>query len=370
MKSSFQRFCLFLAVAASALAQPSMTVAQLVGFIKSSVELHEDDRKLADMVKKVRLTNQLDALTVETLQTLGAGRLTMAALRTLMTDSASLPPAAAPAQAPKITAAPAPAPSPMAAPDAAQQKEILAAITENALNYSDSLPNFICLQVTQRFVDRSGGGDHFVATDKIAERLSYFEHKEDYKVISVNDTPVTNRKHEKLGGATSSGEFGTMLREVFDPQSQTEFQWERWGKLRDHIMHVYSFRVRLENTQYHITAEEVNRTIPVGYHGLIYADRDTRSVMRITMEADDIPSDFPIRSASETLDYDTISISGEKFILPLKVEMQMRDGKATMKNQAAFRLYNKFGADTSITFDASDAADPAPSGKAAAPPAK
>ncbi len=368
MKSSIHRLCVFLALTAAALAQASMTVAQLEGFIKSSVELHEDDRKLAEMVKKVRLTNQLDAHTVETLQTLGAGRLTVAALKTLMADSASLPPA--PVQTPKITAALVQAPS-MAAPDAAQQKEILAAITQNALNYSDSLPNFICLQVTQRYVDRSGG-DHFAATDKIAERLSYFEHKEDYKVISVNDAPVTNRKHEQLGGATSSGEFGTMLREVFDPQSQTEFQWERWGKLRDHIMHVYSFRVRLENSQYHITAEEVKRTVTVGYHGLIYADRDTRQVMRITMEADDIPTDFPIRSASETLDYDTISISGEKFILPLKVEMQMRDGKSAMKNQAAFRLYNKFGADTSITFDAADAAtsESSPDGKAAAPPAK
>jgi hypothetical protein len=367
MKSSFQRFCLFLALTAAALPQTTMTVEQLAGFIKSSVELHEDDRKVAETVKKIHLSNQLDAHTVETLQTLGAGRLTMVALKALMADSSSLP--AAPSPAPKVTAAPAPAP--MAAPDAAQQKEILAAVTENALSYSDRLPNFICLQVTQRYVDRSGG-DHFVATDKIAERLSYFEHTEDYKVISVNDAPVTNRKHEQLGGATSSGEFGTMLREIFDPQSQTEFQWERWGKLRDHIMHVYSFRVRLENSQYHITAEEVKRTVTVGYHGLIYADRDSRSVMRITMEADDIPADFPIRSASETLDYDTIAISGEKFILPLKVEMQMRDGKSAMKNQAAFRLYNKFGADTSITFDAADTVAPEPSsdGKAATPPAK
>lgn len=367
MKSSFQRFCLFLALTAAALAQASMTVAQLVGFIKSSVELREDDRKLADMVKKVRLTNQLDAQTVEKLQTLGAGRLTVAALKVLMADSASLPASSAPEPAPASASVPKVAAAPMAAPDPAQQKEILAAITENALNYSDSLPNFICLQVTQRYVDRSGG-DHFVATDKIAERLSYFEHKEDYKVISVNDAPVTNRKHEQLGGATSSGEFGTMLREIFEPQSQTEFQWERWGKLRDHIMHVYSFRVRLENSQYHITAEEVNRTVTVGYHGLIYADRDSRSVMRITMEADDIPADFPIRSASETLDYDSIAISGEKFILPLKVEMQMRDGKSAMKNQAAFRLYNKFGADTSITFDTPDAA--APEQKATDPPGK
>ncbi len=364
MKSSFQRFCLFLALTAVASAQVKMTVERLVTFVTSSVQLHEDDRKVAETIKKIQLSNQLDAHTVETLQALGAGRLTVAALRTLMSDSASLP--ATTAQAPKVTAAPALAP--MSAPAPAQQKEILAAVTENALNYSDSLPNFICLQVTQRYVDRAGG-DHFVPTDKIAERLSYFEHKEDYKVISVNDAPVTNRKHEQLGGATSSGEFGTMLREIFDPQSQTEFQWERWGKLRDHIMHVYTFRVRLENSQYRITAEDVKRTVTVGYHGLIYADRDSRSVMRITMEADDIPADFPIRSASETLDYDTIAISGEKFILPLKVEMQMRDGKSAMKNQAAFRLYNKFGADTSITFDASDAAAPEQSsdGKAAVP---
>jgi len=90
--------------------------------------------------------------------------------------------------------------------------------------------------------------------------------------------------------------------------------------------------------------------------------------MRITMEADDIPADFPIRSASETLDYDSIAISGEKFILPLKVEMQMRDARSAMKNQAEFRLYNKFGAETNIQFG--DAADAAPDNKTPAPPGK
>ena len=37
--------------------------------------------------------------------------------------------------------------------------------------------------------------------------------------------------------------------------------------------------------------------------------------------------------------------------MPLKVDMRMRDGRNTMKNQAEFRLYNKFGADTSIIFE-------------------
>jgi hypothetical protein len=355
MKNRMARFCvvflcLALGFAVMAQAQTRMTVDQLFTMVKSSIELKEDDRKLADFIKKVTLSNQLAARTVEQLQGLGAGRLTVAALRSLMTESAGLPPApAAPAKL-TVTAAP------MAAPSEADQKRILGEITEAALSYSSGLPNFVCLQVTKRYVDTSGT-DSFRLTDTIAERLSYFEHKEDYKVISVNGTPVNNRKHEQLGGATSSGEFGSMLLEIFSPESQTDFHWERWGKLRDHIMHVYSFRVEQSNSKYNITAEAVKRTITVGYHGLIYADRDTNAVMRITMDADDIPADFPIRSAGETLDYDPVTISGQKFILPIKVDMRMRDGKLLMKNQAEFRLYNKFGADTSITFG--DAADDA-----------
>ncbi len=343
MRRCIQFVCLFAALAGAASAQMKMSVEQLVTFVKSSVQLKEDDRKVAEIVKKIQLSNQLDAKTIESLQELGAGRLTVAALKTLRTDSASLPAAPAPVVAPKLTAAPIPG------PDSETQEKVLAAITQDAVSYSEGLPNFICMQVTRRYVAQNGN-DNFRLTDTIAEKLSYFEHKEDYKVISVNGTPVSNRKHEQLGGATSSGEFGSMLYEIFSPESHTEFQWERWGKLRDHVMHVFSFRVRLENSKYSITAEEVKRTVTVGYHGLIYADRDTDNVMRITMEADDIPEDFPIRSASETLDYDSISLSGVKFILPLKVDMRMKDGRNTMKNQAEFRLYNKFGADTSIIF--------------------
>ncbi len=329
-----------------------MTVDQLYRFIKSSVELKEDDHKIADYVKKISLSNHLEAHTVEELQALGAGRLTVAALRVLMTESSSLP--AAPASAVQPVASQA-APAPLAAPSEVEQKRILSDITEYALNYSGGLPNFVCLQVTKRYVDPSAT-ERFQLTDTIAERLSYFEHKEDYKVISVNGTPVSNRKHEQLGGATSSGEFGSMLSEIFSPESRTEFHWERWGKWAGHVAHVFSFRVALSNSKYNITAEAVKRTITVGYHGLIYADRDTNAVIRITMDADDIPADFPVRSAGESLEYDTVSISGNKFILPVKVDMRMRDGKVLMKNLAEFRLYNKFGADTSIQFDISDEA--------------
>jgi len=196
MKRCIQLVCLLLVLAGAAAAQMKMSVERLVTFVTSSVQMKEDDRKVAEIVKKIQLLNQLDAKTIESLQELGAGRLTVAALKALRTDSASLP--AAPAPPPKLTAAPIPGPS------EEDQKKVLAAITENAIHYSEGLPNFICMQVTRRYVAQSGS-DNFRLTDTIAERLSYNEHHEDYKVISVNGTPVANRKHEQLGGAMSSG---------------------------------------------------------------------------------------------------------------------------------------------------------------------
>ena len=183
-----------------------ITVADLVTFIQSSIKLKHDDVKVADYIKRIKLEDKLDARTVENLQGMGAGPKTVLALKALMTESSALPVAAPPPPKPVYVGPP--------APDSIEQKEILAQITDQALNYSDNLPNFICLQVTRRYIDQAGKGN-FALMDTIAERLSYFEQKEDYKVVSKNGIPVTGMKHEQMGGASSSGEFGSMLKEIF-----------------------------------------------------------------------------------------------------------------------------------------------------------
>src|ERR1700722_12040802 len=82
----------FVALVPAALAQQrQMTAPQLVNFIRSSVQLHQDDRQVADVVRRIKLTNRLDAKTVESLEGLGAGPRTVAALKQLQAASASLP---------------------------------------------------------------------------------------------------------------------------------------------------------------------------------------------------------------------------------------------------------------------------------------
>ncbi|HYL34930.1 MAG TPA: hypothetical protein VEV17_03335 [Bryobacteraceae bacterium] len=235
-------------------------------------------------------------------------------------------------------------------PDAVQQRKILADAAEYAVNQEQNLPNFICTQTTQRFVDFTGKSG-FRPLDLIVERLTYFDHHEDYKVFMVNGE-AANVSHTELGGAISSGEFGSVLKNIFAPESDTEFTWERYYTLRGRRMNVYSYRVTAVKSDYHIRVPLKKLDLVSGYHGLIFIDDRRHFVHRITQHADTIPPDYPVQDVSLALDYEYTRIGDADYLLPLEFELRSREGTHLIKNDVSYDGYRKFAADTSISFDA------------------
>ena len=234
-------------------------------------------------------------------------------------------------------------------PADAEQKTILADATEYALNQEKNLPNFICTQTTQRFVDFTGKAG-FRPVDLIVEQLTYFEHQEEYKVSMVNGLP-SNAKHLELGGAISSGEFGTVMKGIFAPDTGTQLTWERFFNLRGRKTHVYSYRVQASRSDYHIVVPLKKLEFVAGYHGLIFIDDTRHLVHRITLHADAIPPNFPVQDVSLALDYDYTRIGDADYLLPLEFELRSREGVQLIKNDVTYRGYSKFAADTNIRFD-------------------
>jgi len=325
----------------------TMTVDQLVSFVQSSVKTHTSDREVAEYLRHVKLSYKLDDRTIEDLQGSGAGPRTVAALHELRDSSASLPPP--PAAKPK-----APPPPPQAPPSLQEQGKTIEQAREYALNYTKQLPNYICLQVTRRYVDNSTksapGNEFWKLMDTFATRLSYFEQKEDYKVVMVNNKAVENTSMERLGGAISAGEFGSMMRAIFEPDTEARFDWDHWGTMRGRPAYVFSYDIDQPHSQYHIKWEDTLDITPA-YRGLIYVDRDSNSIVRITQEAYDIPASYPVQAVKEVLDYDFQKIGDNEFMVPLKVVVNSRTTKYLSKNEVEFRLYKKFGADATIKFE-------------------
>ncbi len=337
--------CLFAAVSIAAFAQRVMTADQVIAFIKSSIQLHLDDVKIAGYLKKIKLSDQLEDRRVEELQGIGAGPRTIIELREMSKSSASLPVATPPPPPPPRAVIPPPSPE--------EIDRILHQVLDGARSYADNLPNYLCVQVTRRHYDPTGT-ENWRLHDTIQEQVSYADHTENYKVVMINGQAVANVDHTKLGGSTLSGDFGSIYAEIFDPETATEFTWDHWATLRGRRMYVFAFHVPQSRSHFTIAAGETHRVITAGYHGLIYADRSTNNVMRYKFECEDIPLDFPIRDVRLDVNFDFIDIAGQKYVLPLKTEVWSRDGRYMTWNEAEFHLYRKFGTESTITFDTPD----------------
>ncbi|MCC7342674.1 MAG: hypothetical protein IT170_16450, partial [Bryobacterales bacterium] len=291
----FLRVALFLVVSVAASAQ-TLTLEKLESFLTSSVKLNWKDKDVASYLAKVKLTSQLpDGFLVE-MKAAGVGPKTEEALQALAARSRSLPPAS-PVSAKEVAAPPS-----RPAPSAEDQKRILDWMREYAANYSKNLPDFICVQVTRRYVDPSGL-ELWQKQDTVTAKLSYFEDKENYDVILVNNQPVQNMAIQQLGGASSTGEFGTMLKEIFEKESHTEFHWLRYGTLRGRLMHVFSYKLPRRYSKWTVKYDDLDPVI-AGQEGLIYVDHDTELIMRIAQNTTDIPAGYPLFKAWTTLDYD------------------------------------------------------------------
>lgn len=335
-----------LLAATLAFGQASMPVEKLVEFVRSSVKLKLPDKQVAAQIHAIHLSEKLEDTKIEMLQGEGAGPKTMAALRELGNSSQSLAPAAPPPE--PIVRKSIPPPS------YADQQKVINAMREYALNYSSSLPDFVCKQVTRRYFDPLGH-ENWRSSDTLISKLSYAEQKEKYEVIMANGHAVLNKSIDSFGGTTSSGEFGSMLKYIFDPKSDAEFHWDRWGRIRGHLTHVFTFSVDQAHSEWGILDGESKQQIVPAYNGYIYVDRDTSQVLRVFMQSVDIPSSFPIQLAQTQLDYDFTDLSGRQFLLPLKAEIRLNRGRFQSKNDVEFRSYQKFSAEAVITFD-----EPAP----------
>ncbi|MBZ5617315.1 MAG: hypothetical protein LAQ69_01090 [Acidobacteriia bacterium] len=358
------RYRLLAAVFAACLAAmgQSLSVEKLVAFLQSSATLIAEgkmtDRDLANYLGKVKLTERLDDRTIEEIRGYGKiGPKTLQALDGLRDRSQALA-AAAPIVAPVK-------PTPIPPPSSEEQAAILAEVRQYALNYSKNLPDFICTQVTRRYAAPAPGTKYggsidsqpsWQVLDTLQIRLSYFEQKEDYKLILVNNT-LTSQDYKTVGGATSTGDFGSMMREIFEPSTAARFEWDHWGTLRGRRVMAFAYHVPQSRSQWHVTYDRRMDIVPA-YSGLVEVDKNTHEVMRVTLQADDIPPSFPVKKADTVLDYDYQDISGHTFLLPLKAQVIMAADDYMTRNDEEFRLYRKYSATADITFDTDEKTPP------------
>lgn len=245
-------------------------------------------------------------------------------------------------------------------PSEKESAEILVKSREATLAAVEEMPDFVVKQKIQRSA-AFAGTNNFRSLDNLVVAVSYrASGQEEYKLLSVNgvvqSNPTQKESYSEVGGTSSTGEFVTVLATIFKPESETKFQLIDTDVIRNRKTIVFDYSIERDKAKQRITAARllVDTTI-TGMKGKIWIDRENFRVLRVESAATEIPESFPVRAAVRTIDYDWVTISDEKYLLPLvsDVRLTSRENRQLYetRNLIQFRDYQKYGSEVKILDD-------------------
>ena len=235
-------------------------------------------------------------------------------------------------------------------PSEAEFADLISKVRQSALEYADHLRNFICTQ-TERRERRKEGATSWKPYSSLVKELSYYEGQEYYRVISENGKP-SKKEWEKLGGSRFSGEFGSLLRSVFEPACQAAFTFGGVVKEEGSDAVILEFVIAQENSRFGVQSEGLftKEGLFVATRGRCWVEPKTLRIIRLEQSAVDIPHYHPIESMTTRVDYGDVEIQGQPCWLPKRAESIALAGKTFYRNLVEFTEYHELDVQIGIKF--------------------
>jgi len=371
-------------MALPAIAAKRVTVAQLEQALTEASAAHKPDLEMVRLIDEMELAERLTEAALDRLnEKLGLGPQAGLALELLADQSQFLDP---PAGELPATAAP---------DNAAQQRMLEAARTYVAQSLS-RIPNFLANRTTYRYDDSPRAlkkdawpvraGLHLVDTS--SRETSIREERENQPAVKGSAA------WQERTGLVTQGEFGSTLVMILDDTASGKMSWSHWEQTATGPAAVFQYSVPKSASHFEIigalqrqpglegvaTPAVGNRgiasiriqandgsstNIPIirnkpGYHGLLWLDPATGTILRITIEADAKDS-TPFRRAAILVQYGPVQIGDKEFICPVRslalssAEADARaiagDEPTEWLNETLFTGYHRFASTTRILTD-------------------
>jgi hypothetical protein len=357
-----------------------VTVAQLEQVLVIASAAHKSD---ADMVRQIDGMDLSERLTETTLDRLTAqlalGAQAALALRLLADQSAFLNP-------------PNSELLPTAAPDDAAQQRMLDAARNYVTQTLTRLPNFLATRTTNRYDDTPKAingnewpvraGLHLV--DSSSREISSRDEQD------MHASAKGSAFWQPQGGMVSGGEFGTTLGMILTDTVKGKVTWDHWERTAAGAAGVFHYSVPKAASHYEVIGLQkppkslgaagtpnggsrgasgsarggasnasLVRVTP-GYHGSLWLEPATGTILRVTVEAD-WKDQGPFRRADILVQYGPVQIAGSRFICPLRSialsEAFLAAGDLAGEeptqwlNETLFTSYHRFGSSVRLLKD-------------------
>jgi hypothetical protein len=215
-------------------------------------------------------------------------------------------------------------------------------------NFLETLPNYVCQEIMTRYQSGSNS-KNWQPLDIVSMALVYENRQESYRNLEINGKP-TKKSIEDLPGSWSTGEFGSVLADLFSPATAADFEYRKESRSAGRASLVYDFSVEREHSHWRIMVASQMITPP--YQGSVWIDKETNRVLRIEMQATHIPDAFPSDKVEMATDYEFVRFGDHQFLVPVHAENMgcQRDTSGCSRNAIDFRNYHKYSGESTIIF--------------------
>lgn len=324
-----------------ALPAQSMGWEELRAVIARAVHLRMPDARVAARLRKIQPTEAVPASSAERAATWDAGPLTQRELRRLAERSAGRP---SPASATELR------PNPRGMPPVTngEASVVVELVRLYAQEYSESIPNFLCFRNT-RFLKESSPLGRWKLETELKERLSHAGDEDEHEIVALDGKRAKGEELFFHGGLTVSGEFGNVIRRIFDPETETVFTSMGSGSGEDSDCVILGFRVAQEHSSMRISSGDEEEMV-MGYAGEVYTSSSTGQIFRIRLTMDELPEGYPIRGATWDIRYGPVKVEEQELLLPVFAAMEAYQEGRFVRTEATYTGYQKYAADSNIRF--------------------
>jgi hypothetical protein len=242
------------------------------------------------------------------------------------------------------------------------------------------LPNLLATRVTRSFDDTppvvSGSGwaptnTQLHSAGTFAQEITYRDGREAFTHSPERGGEQT--QSQSPPGLTSWGEFGPLLAIILIDSSHGHVSWSHWEQTAAGLAAVFHYEVPKAASHYvvdfccvrnsavpsSIVASLSDRNDPSnayhgtpGYHGSLYLDPISGTILRITLDTDLKGSD-PITRSATSVQYVSVEIGGKNYVCPARsivissthshFDGELIDRTILRINEVSFTNYRRFG---------------------------
>lgn len=225
---------------------------------------------------------------------------------------------------------------------------LISRLCEFALTYRHQLPDFVAQQTTTAHEGFS--------TNVIAAQVSFRQDQEHYSHVTINGKPVPSSsifgRPPKNIRFSSTGEFGSLLVDLFASPGVSQFKFRKEAVLRGIRVAIYDFRVPAGQNTFWSLRDAKGRVLKPEFCGQLWVEQQTGHPLREEVEPINLPVSSGAASIKTVTDYAMTSIGDAgTFLLPVRSESTVcfwAPYAPCATNIVVFHDYRKFAATTRI----------------------